>query len=80
MACRGRVEPHGDDHVGLRRHVEESEVARHDADDLRTACARSIEQLAPERRFVAAESPLPERIRENDRVRALGRGSVLLLP
>ena len=58
---------------------------RHDADDLRrppTATCRhrrpSVDrELAPERRFVAAESPLPERMRENDGRRPFGRGSVL---
>ena len=33
--------------------------------------------LPPERRFVTAESPLPERVRENDRRRPFGGGSVL---
>ena len=68
MTCSARVEPHGEDHVGLRRHVEESEVGRHDADDLRRL--RIDRELTPERRFVAAESPLPERMRENDGRRA----------
>ena len=72
---RRRVEPHGDDQVGLRRAIEESEVGRHDAHDFRRP--RIDRELTPDGRFVAAESPLPERMRENDRRRPFGRGSVL---
>ena len=81
------LELYGEDHVGLRRHVEESEVGRHDADHVRrprqgqsaAAALCRDRQLAPERRVVAAESPLPERVRENDGQRTLGRGPVFLL-
>ena len=52
----GRVEPHGDDDVELRRHVEEPEIARHDADDLRRPPVD--DEIAPERRRVAAETAL----------------------
>ncbi len=73
---RGRgSEPHGDDHVGLRRHVEESEVGRHDADDFRRL--RIDLELTPDGRFIGAESPLPERMREDDRSWPFDRGPVL---
>ena len=82
-----RVEPHRDDDVRLRCHIEESEPPRHDADNLplprqRASAAagwRLHRELAPERRLVTAESPLPERIRENDALRPVGRWPVLFL-
>ena len=39
-----------------------------------TTCAgcRIDRELAPDRRFVGAESPLPKRVRENDRRRPVG--------
>jgi hypothetical protein len=55
-----RVEPHRDDHIGLRRHVEEAESPRHDADDVRLTPVD--QQLAAEGRRVTAEPALPERI------------------
>ena len=59
-----RVEPQSDDHVRLRSQIEESEIPRHDADDVRRP--RIDRELAPEHRFVTAEPSLPERIRKND--------------
>ena len=71
----GRIEPHGDDDVERRRHVEEAEIARHDADDFRLP---SVDlKLATERRRIAAEAALREAVREDHRVRAFGRGSML---
>jgi hypothetical protein len=42
-----------------------SEVGQHDANDLRRL--RIDRELPSEGRLVAAEAPLPERVRENDR-------------
>ena len=79
MAELRRVEPHGDDDVELRRHVEEAEIARHDADDFAPA-APSIESSRPS----AASSP-PNRRCQNayeriDRVGAFGGGRRARLP
>ncbi len=80
-----RVEADGNDDVGLRRRIEKLETGRHDAHHLRrrrqrqrAATARRIHrELAPECRFVAAESPLPKRMRKNHGRRAVGGGVVL---
>ena len=80
-----RVHAHGNDDVGLLRPIKELEPGRHDAHDLRGrrqrhragAAGRVHRKLAPERRFVTAESPLPKPIRKNHGRRPVGAGVVV---